>query len=189
MSCLPAKSAVSSDWLVSQDDWGNDSWGTNPASQTNERPDLVKSLEKLLVTTPGEDLSDEDDSGMDISVVQVESPKAHIANVANELQHCEQTHRGALEGLVKATSFRSYYISVVEEERRFTGDSTTDSHIKELLESYESNDGTVSKSPSKGQGNCSYAQEIYEKASISHGDQTFYKFHKRLQYCPQQLVR
>ncbi|CAN7998920.1 unnamed protein product [Ixodes hexagonus] len=186
---MQVKQTVSSDWLDSQDDWGTDPGFASPSTQAGEGKDLAESLQDLVVSTVDSDLRDFVDADMDCAEVQPEATGVDAVKTAGELRHSELERRAELQALSAVSAFRSYYVSVVEEDRISQEDSTADSHIKELLQNYELDDGCASKTISRGQGSSSYAQENYEKASISHGDQTFYKFHKRLQCCPEQLIR
>uniref|UniRef100_A0A131Y5N9 Putative programmed cell death protein n=1 Tax=Ixodes ricinus TaxID=34613 RepID=A0A131Y5N9_IXORI len=182
-----AKQVVSSDWLDSQDDWGSGPGSPSVDPQAEEGKDLTKSLQGLVVSTADDNLCDDD---MDFAEVQPETIEGVDAvKRACELKRVEQEQRAALESLSAGSTFRSYYVGVIEEDRDSEGDFAADSHVEKLLQNYELEDGSASKKISKGQGSSSYAQETYEKASISHGDQTFYKFHKRLQRCPEQLIR
>lgn len=68
--------------------------------------------------------------------------------------------------------FPSYYIQVIEEPVEFH-DS------KELAK--KAGDSII---------NCgSSSSETYEKTITKHGDKIFYKFHKRLSRCPEQVLR
>ena len=72
----------------------------------------------------------------------------------------------------QAAFIPSHYIRVIEEPMEWHSD-------KKL--------GRKSVGPIT---NCaSTSTEAYEKATAKHGDKTFYKFHKRLSRCPEQVLR
>ena len=68
---------------------------------------------------------------------------------------------------LQAGCIPSYYIQVIEEPTEFY-----DQSARKAVDS-------VSGSSS----------EAYEKTITKHGDKTFYKFHKRLSRCPEQVLR
>ena len=87
--------------------------------------------------------------------------------------------------------FIPYYVSVFEHSSHRVQASEMTSHEKELLVEYERREGTkVMDMARKLTGTAAtFNSEKYEKTSLKHGDQAFYKFQKELQYCPQQCLR
>jgi len=77
------------------------------------------------------------------------------------------------EQLSTSSSIPSYYIRAIEEP-----DEQLLAHDKELARRA---DGAM--------GNSDHSSEIYEKTLAKHRDKTFYKFHKRIARCPEQILR
>ena len=67
--------------------------------------------------------------------------------------------------------FPSWYIQVIEEPLEFHDSKEL---VRKAVDSVN---------------NCSSSSEVYEKTTTKHGDKTFYKFHKRLSRCPEQVLR
>ena len=90
-----------------------------------------------------------------------------------------------------ATCFAPYYVSVLEQPNQMVPASQMSLHERELLSEYEREEGTRLKDlvQSVGCNSNVSAGEVYEKTSLKHGDQAFYKFYKELQYYPQQCLR
>jgi len=81
-----------------------------------------------------------------------------------------------VEPLLSSSYIPSYYIRVIEEPN---DQLMTHDHIdKELARRV---DGAM--------GNSDSSSEVYEKTLAKHGDKTFYKFHKRIARCPEQILR
>ena len=60
--------------------------------------------------------------------------------------------------------------------------------IEEPVEFYDSKE--LARKAVDSTSNCSGSSaEAYEKTTTKHGDKTFYKFHKRLSRCPEQILR
>ena len=82
---------------------------------------------------------------------------------------------GQAEQLSTSSFIPSHYIQVIEEP---------DGH-KLVPHSDEELAGRVYSA--MGHGDTS--SELYEKTLTKHGDKTFYKFHKRISRCPEQVLR
>lgn len=80
-----------------------------------------------------------------------------------------------------------FYIEAVPEPSLSCLKSPT-SHELELIRRYES-EHRVSLQQMDIEQKSGEDNEHYEKAEATHGDQAFRKFHKRIQYCPQQCLR
>lgn len=68
---------------------------------------------------------------------------------------------------------QSQYVQVIEEPTECHGSEELATKVVGLV---VSNSGSASS-------------EAYEKSTAKHGDKTFYKFHKRLSRCPEQVLR
>ncbi|XP_065897913.1 programmed cell death protein 2-like [Dysidea avara] len=79
-----------------------------------------------------------------------------------------------VEQLLFSSCIPSHYIHVIEEP----DDQLGAHNDKELARRV---DGAI--------GNSDSSSEAYEKTSTKHGDKTFYKFHKRIARCPEQILR
>ncbi|XP_059139950.1 programmed cell death protein 2-like isoform X2 [Physella acuta] len=89
----------------------------------------------------------------------------------------------------KPVVFKAYYLNVIDEPRNT---SFNDEHVENLIRTYEKNEGKplgslLSDKPNTGKGKVS--TESYEKTELKHGDKIFHKFLKRLQRCPEQIIR
>ena len=76
---------------------------------------------------------------------------------------------GIADNQMQMSCIPSYYIQVIEEPIEFCDHKEL---ARKVIDS-------VSGSSS----------ETYEKTTAKHGDKTFYKFHKRLGRCPEQVLR
>ncbi|XP_052568271.1 programmed cell death protein 2-like isoform X2 [Peromyscus californicus insignis] len=93
------------------------------------------------------------------------------------------------EGLAvhaEVPQFQPYYICVAEEEDY--GNSVDLEHARSLLQDYQQREGVDMEHLLSL---CSYSDgdEKYEKTNIKSGDQTFYKFMKRIAACQEQILR
>uniref|UniRef100_G3MRI7 Programmed cell death protein 2 C-terminal domain-containing protein n=1 Tax=Amblyomma maculatum TaxID=34609 RepID=G3MRI7_AMBMU len=189
---------MSADWLVGQDDWGDDSWDDESPHHmvhNSGAQNLEASLGSMTVTSPTVAsvalLSNEEASGdtemEEQTLVRAESLDSSRAleNMC-ALRSSEGERKALLKDLQRVNSFKSFYIAVVEEST-LPGETPADIRARKLLQDYEAGEGNVFRVPGKGQGNMTYAQEAYEKPQYS--DTTFYRFNKRLRRCPQQLIR
>ena len=77
------------------------------------------------------------------------------------------------EQLSTSSSIPSYYIHVIEEPNE-----QLLAHDKELARRV---DGAM--------GNSDHSSEVYEKTLAKHRDKAFYKFHKRIARCTEQILR
>ncbi|XP_077517357.1 programmed cell death protein 2-like isoform X3 [Amblyomma americanum] len=198
-SCSAAKPPMSTDWLVGQDDWDDDSWGDesphHQAHSNNSSQNLEACLGSITVTSPtvasnalpsSEEASNDSEMEEEIPV-QAESLESNRALEAmSALKSSEGERKALLRDLQQVSSFKSFHIAVVEEST-LPGETPADIRARKLLQDYEAGEGNVFRMPGKGQGSTAYAQETYEKPQYS--DTTFHRFHKRLQCCPQQLIR
>ncbi|XP_077517358.1 programmed cell death protein 2-like isoform X4 [Amblyomma americanum] len=197
-SCSAAKPPMSTDWLVGQDDWDDDSWGDesphHQAHSNNSSQNLEACLGSITVTSPtvasnalpsSEEASNDSEMEEEIPV-QAESLESNRALEAmSALKSSEGERKALLRDLQQVSSFKSFHIAVVEEST-LPGETPADIRARKLLQDYEAGEGNVFRMPGKGQGSTAYAQETYEKPQYS--DTTFHRFHKRLQCCPQQLI-
>ncbi|XP_064480765.1 programmed cell death protein 2-like [Ornithodoros turicata] len=180
-----------SDWLDEQDVWGDPSDSGNVDPIAAELPQTLQNLALSSATASGshtetimEDTSFELEA---VSEVQVELPVANVKEIFGELRQNEQQRCDALQDI--SGTFRSYYIEVVEEPG--SDQSELDSHVHSLLQQYQCTEGSVftKSSNEAAEKRVNYAEEHYEKTNIRHGDEVFYKFHKRLRRHPDQLIR
>lgn len=194
-----ASPGLSSDWLAGQDDWDSDSWGNVPSSSAcndDSARDLETCLGSMSVTavttspiasTPQEEEVLSGDSEMEEAPVEPEpAADGEALEAMTALKKSELERSAVLNGLLQGAVFKSYYIAVVEESA-LPDEAPADAHTRKLLQDFEAGDGNAFRTPGKGQGGATYAQESYEKANYS--DAIFHKFHKRLQRCPCQLIR
>ena len=65
-----------------------------------------------------------------------------------------------------------YYIQVIEEPVEFHDSKEFSRKVVDSVSDYSSS-----------------SSEAYEKTATKHGDKIFYKFHKRLSRCPEQVLR
>lgn len=194
-----ASPGLSSDWLAGQDDWDSDSWGNVPSSSACN-DDSARNLETCLgsmsvtavttspiASTPQEEEVLSGDSEMEEAPVEPEpAADGEALEAMTALKKSELERSAVLNGLLQGAIFKSYYIAVVEESA-LPDEAPADAHTRKLLQDFEAGDGNAFRTPGKGQGGATYAQESYEKANYS--DAIFHKFHKRLQRCPRQLIR
>lgn len=88
--------------------------------------------------------------------------------------------------------FEPYFISVWEETVGDYSTSTSDSHVKELLQDYQQKNTTVCTNLSSENGSETQESsnfEKYEKSLPAHGDKMFHRFLSRLQSSPGQILR
>lgn len=198
-SSASASPGLSSDWLAGQDDWDSDSWGSVPSSSAcndDNAHDLETCLGAMSVAavatsptslTPQEEEVPSSDSEMEEAPVEPEpAADGEVLEAMTALKKSELERSAVLNGLLQGAVFKSYYIAVVEESA-LPDEAPADAHTRKLLQDFEAGDGNAFRTPSKGQGGVTYAQESYEKANYN--DAIFHKFHKRLQRCPRQLIR
>lgn len=190
---------MSTDWIAGQDDWDDDLWGDESLHHQTHNNNGAQSLEACLgsmtvksptVASDALSLNEEasNDSEMEDEIpVEAESLESSRAlETMSALKSREQEHKALLKNLQQVSSFKSFYIAVVEEST-LPGETAIDVRARKLLQDYEAGEGNIFRMPGKGQGSTMYAQETYEKPQYS--DTTFHRFHKRLLRCPQQLVR
>ena len=86
--------------------------------------------------------------------------------------------------------FPPCYISVIEEPKEHTyTESEVESLLQKCPEALSDESATKSQLASGKSDADRRGSERYEKAVPSHGDRTFAKFQKRLEKCPQQILR
>nr|XP_045010396.1 programmed cell death protein 2-like isoform X2 [Jaculus jaculus] len=153
---------VAENWCDGADEWGSDSEETSP-------PPLTWDLGK-------------------------DSKSARDTDWTAKLQklHLQDTALGAAqaappgEGLTFPTvdlQFQPYYICVVDEDDY--RDVVGLDHAHSLLRDYQQREGIdMEQLLSQSDGD-----EKYEKTKIKSGDQTFYKFMKRIAACQEQILR
>ncbi|KAH9488247.1 programmed cell death protein [Bulinus truncatus] len=84
-------------------------------------------------------------------------------------------------------AFKSYYLCVIEEPPEV---STVDVHVEDLIRKYEQDEGKhLGQLLKERPGKHKSFNENYEKTELKHGDKIFHKFLKRLQRCPEQVIR
>lgn len=183
------------DWLMGQDDWDDNSWSDE--SLHNGVQNLEACLGSMTVASPtvaSDALSSNEEVSND-SEVEEEMPVggeaesleySRVLETMTALKSSEQEREALLKDLQQMSSFKSFYIAVVEEST-LPGETPADVRARKLLQDYEAGEGNVFRMPGKGQGSMAYAEEMYEKPQYS--DTIFHRFQKRLQRCPQQLIR
>lgn len=85
--------------------------------------------------------------------------------------------------------FAPFYISVTEAPNQRENSTQLTKHEKKLLSDYQKREGALIMDESGDMDVKGGTRELYERATVKHGDRAFHKFSKYLQVCPQQCLR
>ncbi|XP_076259568.1 programmed cell death 2 like trus [Rhynchophorus ferrugineus] len=216
------------DWCTDADDWGDDNNANFPEENCNiinngngkesddeESGSLDDSLRSNLGNlciddrnanngayggavgrqhSPGATAEIEGNEGEVISVETPVVPKTNLVALLNEVTPLPQSEHRRSNDL----PFVSYFMSVWEEDENCIYDVGNDSHIKELLLTYQQKNGDIN-SPQRHQrksnitasieGDFDLANEEYEQGKPHHGDLLFHHFISKIQTNPGQILR
>ncbi|XP_051017854.1 programmed cell death protein 2-like [Acomys russatus] len=109
----------------------------------------------------------------------------HLQDPALAVAHPSASGQG-LAVPAEVPQFQPYYICVADEEDY--GSSVDLDHAHSLLQEYQQREG-VAMEHLLSPGFPSDGDEKYEKTQLKGGDQTFYKFMKRIAACQEQILR
>ncbi|CAC5380688.1 TSR4 [Mytilus coruscus] len=155
----------------------------------------IPSKSSFLVNNTGSMNNDEEELVTGLSNIEVDGTENSM-NVIGEDDMVDTDRLNEVMSIIKETAnshvnplpsepcLLSFYVSVLEEPEDSL-DSAEEKHIKQLLKSYEREEGAVDDEVA-ARGNSS-AGEKYEKAT--HVDNYFHKFSKRIGRYPSQIIR
>ncbi|KAM7339864.1 programmed cell death protein 2-like [Alexandromys fortis] len=153
-------------WCEGSQDWGSDSEETPPPAPT---ADLGTELSEVRAA--------------DWTAAQLQA--LHLQDTAPAVTHPSPAGEGPPVH-TDVPQFQPYYICVAEEDDY--GNSVGLDHAHSLLQDYQQREG-VDLDHLLSLCSSSDGDEKYEKTSIKNGDQTFYKFMKRIAACQEQILR
>ncbi|XP_052071347.1 programmed cell death protein 2-like isoform X1 [Mytilus californianus] len=147
----------------------------NTGSMNNDEEELVTGLSNIEV--------DGTENSMNVIVEDDMVDTDRLNEVMSVIKETANSHVNPLPSQLCLLSF---YVSVLEEPEDSL-DSAEEKHIKQLLKSYESEQGAVDDEVQARGNTGSSAGEKYEKAT--HVDNYFHKFSKRIGRYPSQIIR
>ncbi|XP_078066655.1 programmed cell death protein 2-like [Mustelus asterias] len=186
--------------------WGrSESWKVLRSQCRETTQKLETRAEEDAVSVTARDWCDEaDDWGVDdspgisnegsLSVGAVQPPSSQsereLGAQSARLQALSLLEDAEGNGMVPQApvpAFRSFYISVMEEEDCSVGSGF--SHEQELLREYQRREGVNIEQLAFSSCEDDGVTEAYEKGKTRHGDRIFAKFMKRISNCPEQILR
>eukprot|EP01135_Chromosphaera_perkinsii_P002460 Nk52_evm66s223 gene=Nk52_evmTU66s223 len=177
-------------WGVDQDEWGVDDGGFDDYDEEEEDLKIEALLEKR----------EEKQNALE-AVVEQEKENS----LKNKEKEKKEKKRGASFSLESACdSYTASYVYIEEEPgKKKEREAAMTEHERKLLAEYEEKEGVnvkglaaeavakgleIQKDGVMGSGE-EWVDEGYEKTDVKHGDRAFYKYHKRLQRAPEQILR